>query len=461
VGNGAVALAALALGAVLQVLDSDWIYSSLFHYTVSPWEVAFTLALAAALLVTLALGVAKAVGTTTVTRALDFASLAVAAFVTYQITKQKVGFGGGLPLAAKGAIVVVVVAVAALAALRLPAHALARLRVALVFGSICFVLSPELLFPLEQTRQITLQAPFTADAPTPDANVVFVVLDELGQFEDSPVLAALRSGGRTVRARGVVPAGHDTIDAIPGLLTGRDLGEARPCTSSGLCDDEGLFDFARQTVRRSRTNVVGFYHPYCDIAGLAYCREIPVFGPDHVVLDYACGLLGSFARGDARKSEFCERRWLDSDRAEAGRHALESAVDGAPFWRDGGFLFVHVPLPHPPGSRPGATLDADYAENLVAAGRFVDGLASRLESRFGDAYTLVVTADHPLRIATWCRMHRYASATCTASRYRSSEVPLIVVGRHADELMAVAKDVDLLPAIARAVDGTHATVASP
>jgi len=100
----------------------------------------------------------------------------------------------------------------------------------------------------------------------------------------------------------------------------------------------------------------------------------------------------------------------------------------APVWTDGGMLYAHFPLPHPPGGNPiRSTLSAQYEGNLEEARHLVREMLTRLSDNEVSKVTFVVFSDHPLRINLWCGSGAYSAAECQGvERYRDSRVPLII-----------------------------------
>ena len=449
-GRRTLVLPSIALAAILNTLNNDWIYSSLFYYTHPAWQVAATLLIPAIVVLAVAAALTVLLRAEWVVELLDILTLVIVAFFLYTIGRRNGHLEGDVPLLAKAALALAVTGLAYAASHYLSREAMSRLRIAVVVGCVLFLLAPEVLFPIEHTHELPLVSFFHEhDAAKRRPNTLILVLDELSDLKSSPVEAALRDGRRTVFARAVVSSGSDTVSAIPALLSGVELEDDRPCTPTALCDDVGLFDFARQTVERPRVNLVGFFHPYCEMRGLTYCRQIPVFGSDSIIYGYGCNLLQRLAvAGIKHKPVGCERQWLNAGRAQAARASIAAAVAAAPFWRDGGVLYVHILLPHPPGNRDGGTLEEDYAANLKLAGAFASELAGRLERSFGDDFLMVVTADHPLRLPVWCGMHRYARPGCAEhSTFASTHVPLITIGRGAEKLMSVEGNLKLFDAL--------------
>ena len=108
---------------------------------------------------------------------------------------------------------------------------------------------------------------------------------------------------------------------------------------------------------------------------------------------------------------------------------VEAALWRAPVWHSGGFLYAHVPLPHPPGVQGGDSLTDHYEANLRRAAQLVDGIVQRLRQRGDRAFTVVVFSDHPLRGSLWCGSAQYSGNGCPLdARWVDDRVPLIVAG---------------------------------
>jgi hypothetical protein len=74
-------------------------------------------------------------------------------------------------------------------------------------------------------------------------------------------------------------------------------------------------------------------------------------------------------------------------------------------------------------------LAADYADNLQMASEFAAEIWHLGYSHFGADFRLIVTSDHPLRPALWCRHGKYRETGCeiTPTAFEGF-VPYILVG---------------------------------
>jgi hypothetical protein len=439
-------LASMAVAAVLIVLNSDWLYSSLYFYAQPQWQIYLTALLPVLFVFALATIAARLIGDRPTIQALDLAALVGVAFLVYDICKRNGLLHGGMPVVVKLMAVVAVLLAAFLVVRLVPNDRLVRLNVATVAGCALFLFAPELASPFQSNASIKLVPMLQGYGVAPNTNVAVLVLDELSYLDGAPVESALRASGHIVYAKGVESSGKRTDSAIPALLTGVDMDGDRACSATTLCSSAGLFNMADQKVGLKGFNIVGFYHPYCELRGLTYCRQISVFGQSSILVGYGCGLFAALA--PSRRPEQCERGWLNAERATHARQEIRNAVYRAPFWHDGGFLYVHILLPHPPAAAAGTTLDEDYAANLQRAADFSVELANALRLRFAANFLLVITSDHPLRPTVWCSMYRYRRPGCSESRkFTATQVPLIATGRKAETVMQVENNYSLLSSL--------------
>jgi hypothetical protein len=218
-------------------------------------------------------------------------------------------------------------------------------------------------------------------------------------------------------------AGINTTNVIPAMFSGRHFERAQPCGRSTICSGTTFIDFSRIRVERQDVHVTGLLHPYCDIEGLQSCFQL---AQRHAYGNAYRGLLAFYL----------QRIWPplaealhSADPPGMVREYLRRQrefIDASRFWLDGGVLYAHLYLPHPPGLDGPTTLDVDYAANIGAAAQLVRDFAARLKYSFGDRFTIVITSDHPLR-GTWCPSPSYPASECTLRpEFTSEKVPLIV-----------------------------------
>lgn len=257
--------------------------------------------------------------------------------------------------------------------------------------------------------------------------VVFLLLDEMNASSAPPFVEMLRRHGLPVTEKTLQPIGNATASVLPAMFTGKRFEDAKPCGLTVICSGTKVLDFARIDASRPDIDVVGFYMPYCAIRGLRSCVRA---SPRSVLTDpmrWRCAVMRRFGQATAEALHECADRqmrgWGDF---VAG---IESAIQKAPLWTNGGMMFAHVPLPHPPGATPEASLETHYRENLLRAQRLVESLVVRSRKAGLDDFTLVLFSDHPLRPELWCSAPAYAHNGCPVPpELLDHRVPLIVAG---------------------------------
>jgi hypothetical protein len=308
-----------------------------------------------------------------------------------------------------------------------------RVRPALLIAATLFVvsqpllghwMSPALEWPAasgaaQKEAKLTLRD--GSDAAT-RINVVMLLLDELNARDGRALAEVLAAHGMAVSRRSLRPVDDATAKVIPEIWTGMQFSDPKPCSFTAICSDGQALDFARVTASRPDIDVVGFYHPYCAMRGLRWCERVgvplPLYNPDR----WKCSLQSRLGLSDTQRCTDLQ----DGPFFEL-RAATMAAVWRAPFWRAGGMLFAHLPLPHPPGDRPGGTLKQDYQDNLALASEFLGQMVERARAAKLERLRLVVFSDHPLRQTLWCSKPVYRVQGCRpAAELEDTQVPLIV-----------------------------------
>lgn len=415
--------AALALAAVCCALLGDWVVSELFITRATFWLVAAVLALTA---LTVTAGIALVcwlTGARTTVLLLRigaiFGCIALLAISLRAAVHPMVALSFAARLVLVGAI-----AVAAVLLVRWMGEALSnRLMTAIMLGSIAFLLVPVV------TKQFA-PAPQDWIAAKPDGSTaarratLFLLLDEFSSKAAAPLADDLRRAGLQVAYDALVPAGKDTQNVLPAMFSGHDFSNVRVCGISTLCSDTKLLDFSALRVRRNDVHVIGQHFPYCDIQGLKSCFQLPL--PTS---------LGSITRSFAE--HFLKRVGLSApaflppiaqpvDNQRALLDAQTHFIANSMFWQEGGILYAHLFMPHPPGLDGMTTLDADYANNIEVTRTLLAAYQARLESSFGKQYSIIIVSDHPLR-DYWCNAEWYGTDRCaTRPAFKDDKVPLIV-----------------------------------
>lgn len=316
-----------------------------------------------------------------------------------------------------------------------------------------------LLFVTSQPVVAYLRAPIVswpewtdqADAATrPREDVtVFLLLDELNAKSSGPIIDALHNAGWATQAKPLLTVDDSTSKVVPAMFTQRRFANAKPCGLNTICSQGNVLDFSKVVASRPDVDVVGFYHPYCAIQGLRSCAHLAPASPAFDAKRWWCAAV--------RRSA-----WLNSltgFTAEGDCSALNGVVwDGlavqveralwlAPVWERGGFLFAHVPLPHPPGEKPGGSLVEHYHANIDRAASLVGRMAQRINQVPNRRARIVIFSDHPLREGQWCSSTQYQHNGCPLPpEWKDDKVPLIVAGEPSPAFALVQsnKDVFLL-----------------
>lgn len=357
-------------------------------------------------------------------------------------------FGGGPRLTA---VVLGVLAVLfAVASRMLPEATWDRLRLALVVSSGLFVLSQPLLgrwWSEERGWPLGFSSA-DADADRGKTVTLLLLLDELNASAASPFVAALESQGLQVTFKAVPSVGDSTRSVVPSMFTGRIFRQTRPCTGSTICGETLALDFARLTATRPDIDVVGFFHPYCSMAGLRSCERVAV--RQSGVLDRArleCELWRRVRLPADIDLGKC--RELAGDRWNEMVDEVERAVRRVRALREGGLLFAHLPLPHPPGANAQLTMAQHYRANIDrAVTLLVDMLATARAS--GLRAKVVIFSDHPLRQKIWCNSYPpYVWDGCSNSTDLSDDkVPLVYAGARRVDLGGVDSNLTVFSALA-------------
>jgi hypothetical protein len=277
----------------------------------------------------------------------------------------------------------------------------------------------------------------------PASRVLWIVFDEMDQrltFNqrpaniELPALDNLRS--QSFYATNAYPPAPLTYMSMPALITGRLVAKVTPLRADELMvkfdgESEGVAwssqpnIFSKARAAGYTTGLAGWCHPYCEVIGgnLSKCEEvkektnddislgasmfsqaeglistIPLVQPAAIPIVQRVGFVNEIVtRTERRKYTVRYKRVLES--------SLKAAVDP-----DLDLVFVHSPVPHPPGIYDSAKNDFSleshnsYADNLELVDRTVGELRKALEkSGLWDQTTVIITADHWWRSEMWSR----------------------------------------------------------
>jgi hypothetical protein len=189
------------------------------------------------------------------------------------------------------------------------------------------------------------------------------------------------------------------------------------------------------------TGVVGWYNPYCRIlAGtLNYCFWRMGDGQsdgalsDQSVLQNAVAPVWATVRGLEHKPGFAREK-LAADLA-----AIMPQAEALIRNQNIGFVFIHLPVPHPPGiydrKLGRQSFTGTYIDNLALADRTLGELMGTLNATAGAATTtVIVCSDHSWRVPMW-RTTEWTKEEEAASRGRFDPRPVLMIrypGQHAE-----------------------------
>jgi len=315
-----------------------------------------------------------------------------------------------------------------------------RLLHAAAVASIAFALVPLIWLQVSAQDQTWIPPTRIGAAGHEGGAVVVLLFDELGYSAAAPLASDLQAGGLRVRYEPLKSAGHDTHNVIPALFTGQDFSQARPCGPTTQCSGVNHLDYSRIWAGRTDIDVAGLRVPYCAIRGLRSCYSSPVLHG----LGGAYASMMSWYLGHMRLS--LPVALMDKeDPVRNGKllNAEMAFVRSAPMWTQGGVLYAHLPLPHPPGLGGPTTLDADYAANVEESRRITAELVGRLRATFGDQFTLVIFSDHGLR-SYWRERGPYPMFKAgTRPQFHDVRVPLIVASPSAPTSLSIKSNAEI------------------
>ncbi|OHX19751.1 hypothetical protein [Chromobacterium sphagni] len=346
--------------------------------------------------------------------------LLTALYLLYKTGRSLLPALPALPIFGKLAAIPLLCAASWMTAARLSPGLCLRLASCVLLGAAFYAVTPYAFLALNQAGRypvFSLQSPYAQAANS--RNTLVILFDETGPQFIAPLLQT--AAGRKLRwADATVPAaGADTVNAIPAMLTGQRFDDVVPCGSRWLCSPTRSLSFDQLYAGRPDLDIVGFWHPYCAIRGLRYCRRITgVF--------YA-PLARTFLCSPPYASMLLNCRPPVGSRDQALQQLLAAAF-AAPFWREGGMLYLHLPLPHP-SMESEENLQAHYLKSVGQASQVLGLLLDRMRARFGNDFSVVLTSDHPLRTEGWCGPGReYQGPGChTGLPVNKKRVPFIVI----------------------------------
>ena len=289
------------------------------------------------------------------------------------------------------------------------------------------------------------------DPAVDPGRIVWLLFDELSfdqTFEHRfpglalPAFDSLKS--KSVVFSNVKPAGYYTDRVIPSYLLGAQVKNIR----SSLDGDPTInltgkqwqaFDanatiFADAQRLGWTTGVVGWYNPYCRIlAGtLNYCFWRMGDGqsdgalPEHSALQNALVPLTGRVRDLEHRPTFAQTKQAQ-DMA-----AIMPQADALLRNESIGFVFIHLPIPHPPGIYDRSTgrerAGGSYIDNLALADRSLAEMMAVLSATaLASKTTVIVCSDHSWRVPMWRLTATWTKEDEVASHGRFDPRPVLMI----------------------------------
>ncbi|HSE37550.1 MAG TPA: sulfatase-like hydrolase/transferase [Blastocatellia bacterium] len=274
----------------------------------------------------------------------------------------------------------------------------------------------------------------TARAVQPAKRVVWIIFDEMDYYaafgsrnREVPLPEFARLQGQSLVATNAYPPADSTMLSLPALITGRMVTQAKPIHSSELTlKFEGSNDyvpwsaqpnvFGRAREAGVRTALVGWYHPYKRIIGDALNR-CAVYDADAVSLPVSMllnvnrALERTLLKDQSMPLAGLLAKWSRQRHIEAYVDSLKEAVRLAAN-PEFGLVFIHLPVPHPPGiyNRERDAFDyegeSSYFDNLALADRTLGDIRKAMEDAgLWDVSVVLASSDHWWRPAIWQSLH--------------------------------------------------------
>jgi hypothetical protein len=261
-------------------------------------------------------------------------------------------------------------------------------------------------------------------SPEQGGRIVWLLFDELSydqtfehRFPGLAMPAFDQFKSQSVVFTNLKPAGYYTERAIPAFFLGKTVDNIRsklngePLIKLNGGDRWQAFDAQKTLFADAQrlgwtTGVAGWYNPYCRIlAGtLDYCYWRMGDGqsdgalPDHSAWQNAAAPLMEIAREIKHEPGLAEKKHAEDQLAIMPQ--AEALI------RDEGirFVFIHLPVPHPPSiyNRAHRKATGSYIDSLALADQSLAALMTTLRGTASVATTtVIVCSDHSWRVPMW------------------------------------------------------------
>jgi len=322
-----------------------------------------------------------------------------------------------------------------------------------IVPEIIYLLSLQTVGPFDHSGEV-------ANADSRE-RIVWVLFDELSYklaIEETPKQIELPNFHKLALESSsfgdIQPSGYYTDHVVPGVLAGKDLEAIRSNLKGELeyrdrnqrrwqsyDPEETLFGIAHR--HGWNPGVVGWYNPYCRIFVnvLTACAWQPGIG----------GMIPLQRLGASRNSPV-EKNALIIPRfflyLYTGLGGVQSVNPSQKTIRDYGilvsgskrliengkihFVFIHLPVPHPPGfyDRKTHTLChcGNYLDNLVLADDTLGLLMHEIDqSPWAKQTTLIVSSDHSWRVPMWAEASGWTPEEADVSKGQFDSRPVFLV----------------------------------
>lgn len=327
--------------------------------------------------------------------------------------------------------------------------------VLLLLGFAIFWMLPELVYMAVKAEPHDVAAygrPMDKADP-PERRIVWVLFDELSYdqvFDHRQADIRLpnfdRFADESTSFNNVQPVGYYTELIIPSLLWGERIrqersdfaGHAAVKTAEGwreYPDDHTIFADARRA--GMRTGAVGWYIPYCRTYAreLDWCEELlgsPIPGNYSPERSVAWNVMAPVSKPIARLAgRRIAQPTTAEEHAEQYRTLMESSLRMIAEERLG-FVFIHLPVPHPGGFYDRRTgrlgVNGSYIDNLVLADEALQQLMEWVEETpTASRTTVIVSSDHAWRVRMWKMSPLWTEEDEQVSQERFDPRPVLMV----------------------------------
>jgi Sulfatase len=304
---------------------------------------------------------------------------------------------------------------------------------ALSFSGLWIV--PQLVYVSFLAHPANTQAAIIRPNKGSDKRIIWILFDELSYnlvIDHRPAGLTFpnfdKLHSKSFSFANVEPNGNYTERIIPSLLSGHPIEELRSNNDGGLWYldparhqwfpyDPGNSLFALAEYNGWNPGVVGWFNPYCRTFAsvLTSCQwrpgievELPIEGlgasEQKSILANAMVVPRMFARMVLRRPD---KYWVEHVKRNVEDYRSIMQYASNLIQNDQArFVFIHMPVPHPPGiyDRRTHTLVAhgNYLDNLVLADDSLGELMREIEkTASADQTTLIVSSDHSWRVPIW------------------------------------------------------------